>query len=83
MLSVIHLISAIRRLEETEKTILVMGGSRYHDRDVPMQLVAQRDMIKREVEYYKDRALLFGLICLFVFIGSATILVPLHKMGII
>jgi hypothetical protein len=83
MLSVIHLISAIRRLEETEKTILVMGGSRYHDRDVPMQLVAQRDMIKREVKYYKDRACVFGFICLFVVIGSVTILVPMHKLGII
>ena len=48
--------------EETEKTILVMGGSRYHDRDVPMQLVAQRDMIKREVEYYNALQLALKLV---------------------
>jgi len=55
MLSVIHYVSAIRRLEEIEKTILMMGGSRHHDNDVPITLVAQRDMVKREIEYYKDR----------------------------
>jgi len=55
MLSVIHYVSAIRRLEEIEKTILMMGGSRHHDNDVPVTLVAQRDMVKREIEYYKER----------------------------
>jgi hypothetical protein len=55
MLSVIHYISAVRRLEEIEKTILMMGGSRDHDEDVPVTLVAQRDMVKREIEYYKER----------------------------
>jgi hypothetical protein len=76
MLSVIHYVSAIRRLEEIEKTILMMGGSRHHDNDVPVTLVAQRDMVKREIEYYKERCealvfytfltLLFGSIACFV-----------------
>lgn len=60
-----------------------MGGSRYHDRDVPIQLVAQRDMIKREVEYYKERAFGFVLICIMLFICAAVILIPLHKIGVI
>jgi alpha-galactosidase len=71
MLSVIHYISAIRRLEEIEKTILMMGGSRHHDEDVPVTLVAQRDMVKREIEYYKDRceALAFYTVITLVFVS--------------
>lgn len=60
MLSVIHYISAVRRLEEIEKTILMMGGSRHHDNDVPVTLVAQRDMVKREIKYYRDRCEALG-----------------------
>jgi hypothetical protein len=69
MLSVIHYVSAVRRLEEIEKTILMMGGSRYHDNDVPVTLVAQRDMVKREIEYYKDRCetILFFSFMIFIF----------------
>lgn len=69
MLSVIHYVSAVRRLEEIEKTILMMGGSRHHDRDVPVTLVAQRDMVKREIEYYRDRCetILFFSFMIFVF----------------
>jgi len=69
MLSVIHYVSAVRRLEEIEKTILMMGGSRHHDDDVPVTLVAQRDMVKREIEYYKDRCetILFFTFMIFVF----------------
>lgn len=76
MLSIIHLISATRRLEEIEKTILMMGGSRHHDNDVPVTLVAQRDMVKREIEYYRDKceALAFYSFITFVFValGSVT-----------
>lgn len=76
MLSIIHLISATRRLEEIEKTILMMGGSRHHDNDVPVTLVAQRDMVKREIEYYKGKceALAFYTFITFVFValGSVT-----------
>jgi hypothetical protein len=69
MLSVIHYVSAVRRLEEIEKTILMMGGSRHHDNDVPVTLVAQRDMVKREIKYYSDRCetILFFSFMIFVF----------------
>jgi hypothetical protein len=69
MLSVIHYVSAVRRLEEIEKTILMMGGSRHHDNDVPVTLVAQRDMVKREIKYYRDRCetILFFSFMIFVF----------------
>jgi len=71
MLSVIHYVSATRRLEEIEKTILMMGGSRHHDNDVPVTLVAQRDMVKREIEYYKERCELLAFYTLFtLFFGS-------------
>jgi hypothetical protein len=71
MLSFIHYVSAVRRLEEIEKTILLMGGSRHHDRDVPVTLVAQRDMVKREIEYYQDKCETLGLlIFIFSIIGT-------------
>lgn len=52
MLSIIHYISAGRRLVESEKTIHMMGGE---DECQPM-LLAQRDMIKLERDYYKEQA---------------------------
>lgn len=48
MLSLIHYISASRRLEESEKTIRMLGGENY----TPPMFLAQRDMIKHEKEYY-------------------------------
>ncbi len=56
MMSLIHWFSASRRLEACERTIIALGGSRYSDRNVPPQLAAQRDMIKYEIEYYKEQA---------------------------
>lgn len=54
----------------------MMGGSRHHDNDVPVTLVAQRDMVKREIEYYKGKceALAFYTFITFVFValGSVT-----------
>jgi hypothetical protein len=48
MISYIHYISAKRRLKESEKTILMMGG----ETESSQMLCAQRDMIRLEVEYY-------------------------------
>ena len=49
----------------------MMGGSRDHDEDVPVTLVAQRDMVKREIEYYKERCEALTLYTFFtLFFGS-------------
>jgi len=52
MLSIIHYISAGRRLVEANKTIHMLGGE---DECQPM-LLAQRDMIQLERDYYKEEA---------------------------
>lgn len=52
MISFIHYISALRRLKEAEKTVYMLGGSR----EAPPMILAQRDMIKHEVDYYRDES---------------------------
>ena len=64
MMSVIHWISAKRRLTEVNKTVIMLGGE-YSDKDVPIQILAQRDMIQREVKYYEDKAGMFILLSIF------------------
>jgi hypothetical protein len=49
MMSIIHYISAKRRLEEADKTFAMLDG------DVSPMMRGQRDMIKFEVEYYRER----------------------------
>lgn len=56
MISFLHYISAGRRLKEAEKTVYMMGGE---DECQPM-LLAQRDMIKLERDYYKEEAITSG-----------------------
>ena len=77
MISIIHYISATRRLEETEKTIGMMGE------DCPPMLLAQRDMIIFEKEYYRDRTVkLFLLLAI-----AVTVVLPLYfllfKLGVL
>ena len=68
MLSFIHYVSALRRLKESEKTVHMLGG----EREAPPMILAQRDMIKNEVEYYQDESLKLGLFLLaFAVIGIA------------
>ena len=54
MLCYLDYISAVRRLHEAEKTVTMLKGDKYSERDVPMQVLAQRDFIKKEKEYYGD-----------------------------
>jgi hypothetical protein len=49
MISIIHYISAKRRLEEADKTFAMLDG------DVSPMMRGQRDMIKFEVEYHRER----------------------------
>lgn len=57
MISFIHYISALRRLKESEKTVYMLGGPR----EAPPMILAQRDMIKHEVDYYQDESIKLGL----------------------
>ena len=72
MLSLIHYVSAARRLKESEKTIYMMGG-----RDgCNEMLLAQHEMIELERDYYLDEVQKFLLLCVmlgtFCFIGFVT-----------
>ena len=49
MISIIHYISAKRRLEEADKTFAMLDG------DVSPMMRGQRDMIKFEMEYYREK----------------------------
>jgi len=69
MLSFIHYISALRRFKESEKTVYMMGG----DREAPPMILAQRDIIKLEVDYYQQESIGLGLILAIVTVlGTAT-----------
>jgi hypothetical protein len=63
MISIIHFISAKRRLKESKKTIYMMGG----ELECPPPILAQRDMIELEVQYYKEEAYRFVIGTIFVF----------------
>jgi hypothetical protein len=54
MMSLVHLISAKRRLKELEKTVTLLKHDKYNEDDVPVTVLAQRDFVKLEVEYYQD-----------------------------
>jgi hypothetical protein len=64
MISIIHYISAKRRLEEADKTFAMLDG------DVSPMMRAQRDMIKFEAEYYQERVGRLALYALGVAIVS-------------
>ena len=82
MMSLIHWLSAERRLEACERTIIALGGSRYSDHNVPSQLAAQRDMIKHEIEYYKDQSQLFGIILFALFLLGLLVTAILKVKGV-
>jgi transcription termination factor NusB len=82
MLSVIHYISALRRLTEVEKTIIMLGG-KHNEKDVPYQILAQRDFIRLEKKYYEDKAMNFLFISAFVvfFVGVGSLYYYLKGMS--
>ena len=57
MMSIIHYISSIRRLKESQKTVAMMRTNEYTDDGVPDMILAQRDFIKKEKEYFELEAL--------------------------
>lgn len=83
MMSLIHWFSAERRLEACERTIIALGGSRYHDDGVPSQLAAQRDMIKYEIKYYKEQSQIFGFAFILIMFVSIVTVSLLYKFGVL
>lgn len=77
MISFIHYVSALRRLKESEKTVHMLGG--HHE--APPMILAQRDMIKNEVEYYQDESLKLGVYLGVVAIIGITVYVMLLQLG--
>jgi hypothetical protein len=56
MFSVLHYISASRRLKESDKTIFMLGGKE----DCDAMILAQNEMIKLERDYYKEESIKFA-----------------------
>jgi len=79
MISFIHYVSALRRLKESEKTVYMLGG----EHEAPPMILAQRDMIKNEVEYYQEESIKLAFFMgMIAFIGTAvyTLLEQLGKI---
>jgi len=77
MISFIHYISALRRLKESEKTVYMMGG----DREAPPMILAQRDIIKLEVDYYKDESVGLAIILFGLAITGIAVYTILKQLG--
>ena len=60
MMCIINYISAAMRLKEAQKTVIMLREDKYSDRGVPEMVLAQRDMIKKERDYFLEECVLFG-----------------------
>jgi len=76
MLSYYHYWQASRRLESSLKTVEMMKP------DVPPMILAQHEMIEREVEYYREESGKFTLIVL-TFVVFVGIMLILYTQGMI
>ena len=75
MMSIINYLSACRRLKECDKFIKLHGA-----KNLPAQILAQRDMIELEKKYYSDETRIFFLTLLLVSIISVGALVIYLKI---
>ena len=76
MLSYYHYWQASRRLESSLKTVEMMKP------DVPPMILAQHEMIEREVEYYREESGKFTLIVLTLAAFTGIMLI-LYTQGMI
>lgn len=81
MMSFIHYISAMRRLKELEKTVTLLKHDKYSESDVPTMLLAQRDFVKLEVEYYKESVARLILLLIIIFSLALFFVVPILKFN--
>ena len=72
MMCYVHYISALMRLHESEKTVIMLGG----EREAPATVKAQRDFIKMEKEYFSEECITmnFILIALSAFTGMCYVI---------
>ena len=75
MLSIIHYVSAHRRLKESDKTIMMLGGVE----ECQEMIVAQNEMIRLEKEYYYEEMVKLGYICLILAMVCVILYIPYHK----
>lgn len=75
MMCLINYLSACRRLKECDKFIKLHGA-----KNLPAQILAQRDMIELEEKYYLEEMQTLGMIILIVVVLILTITVPYLKM---
>lgn len=66
MMSIIHYISACRRLKESNKTVIMMGG----EEECNDMILGQREMLVLEKEYYRVESIKFTCISIVVVLIS-------------
>ena len=70
MMCYLDYISACRRLHEAEKTVVMLRDDKYSDRGVPEMVLAQRDFIKKEKEYFAEECVKMNIIIFLIFVVS-------------
>ena len=54
----VNYISSVYRLKELEKSVTMLGG----EREAPVEVVAQRDFVKLEKEYFGEECVKMNII---------------------
>ena len=62
MMVYVNYISAVYRLKELEKTVTMLKSDKYSERDVPEMVLAQRDFVKMEKEYFGEECVKMNII---------------------
>jgi hypothetical protein len=68
MMRYLNYISAVYRLKELEKTVTMLKSDKYSERDVPEMVLAQRDFVKLEKEYFGEQCVNMNFIIAFLFL---------------
>ena len=75
MMCLINYLSACRRLKECDKFVKLHG-----ERNLPAQILAQRDMIKLEKRYYLEEVQTLGTIIFILIMLCLIAVVPYLKL---
>jgi hypothetical protein len=62
MMVYVNYISAVYRLKELEKTVTMLKSDKYSERGVPEMVLAQRDFVKLEKEYFGEECVKMNII---------------------
>jgi hypothetical protein len=60
----VNYISAVFRLKELEKTVTMLKSNKYSEADVPEMVLAQRDFVNLEKEYFGEECVKMNFILL-------------------